>query len=346
VASKNLAGCAMSKTSIEWTERTWNPVRGCTRISPGCVNCYAERQSARGLPGHKSPTTGEPFAIMTSSGPRWTGKVGLIPHMLEIPLKRRNPTIWFVNSMSDLFHEDLADEEIDQVFAVMVRCPRHTFQVLTKRADRMLHVMTKVIRTQKFWPMPNVWLGVSVEDQQRANERIPLLLQTPAAVRFLSVEPLLGPVDLMNLCAPNPKYQKLLQQLNALTGWRVSPDAVSIPKELRGVDWVIVGGESGPGARPMHPDWALSIRDQCSAAGVPFFFKQWGEYAPVTVDDRHGAIVPIERREAWVLPDGRTTTREAIEDFAWPMQRVGKKAAGSLLDGREWKQMPEVQRHA
>jgi protein gp37 len=261
-----------SKSKIEWTEATWNPVRGCSRVSPGCVNCYAERMAARELPGMNSPTTGEPFALMTPSGPRWTGKVELIPHMLDIPLRRKKPTTYFVNSMSDLFHESLPDEAIDRVFAVMALCPQHTFQVLTKRAQRMqeyasdtnIHGMGMghdvVLRIaasancapaaiRKTWPLPNVWLGVSAEDQQRADERIPLLLQTPAAVRFISLEPLLGPVDLFA----------------AAKGFTCAGTDDSREHPLRGIDWVIVGGESGPGARPCDVAWIRSIVKQLGA---------------------------------------------------------------------------------
>ena len=182
----------MGKTKIEWVKNrdgsegmTWNPVRGCTRISPGCQNCYAERMAARKLPGMCSPTTDEPFAMMHSGGPRWTGSVELIESALDIPLRRKKPTTYFVNSMSDLFHEKLPDEAIDRVFAVMAICPQHTFLVLTKRAERMWEYAETIrslsnderqcrIGTRYTWPLPNVRLGVSAEDQHRADERLPL----------------------------------------------------------------------------------------------------------------------------------------------------------------------------
>lgn len=264
---------AISK--IEWTEATWNPIRGCSRISPGCQKCYAERIAARNLPAQRSPTTGQPFAIMLPDGPHWTGKVELIESMLDTPLRRRKPTMYFVNSMSDLFHESLPDEAIDEVMARIIlsdshrATPRnHTMQVLTKRADRALRYMSNPLTPYRVsaivcgivvgfrpregsldwtpitpWPPDNLWLGVSVEDRVRRG-RIDHLRQTPATVRFLSVEPLLEDVGTLN---------------------------------LDGIHWVIVGGESGPGARPMNPDWARSIRGQCVAAGVPFFFKQMTE---------------------------------------------------------------------
>jgi protein gp37 len=242
------------KTSIQWTEQTWNPVRGCTRVSEGCRNCYAERQAARKLPGLKSPTTGEPFAIMTPSGPRWSGKVELIPHMLDIPIRRRKPTTWFVNSMSDLFHESLPFDAIDEVFTRMVAADWHTYQILTKRASRMREYFASGCHDGGWGPdretyhlEQNIWLGVSVEDGANLN-RIELLKQTPAAVRFLSLEP-------------------LLEDLGYITGY------------LRGIDWVIVGGESGPCARPMDLAWARSVVRQCKDAGVPCFVKQLGARA-------------------------------------------------------------------
>lgn len=233
----------MSVTSIEWTEMTWNPVRGCSRVSEGCRNCYAERQAARNLPGMKSPTTGEPFAIINGNGPHWTGEVELIPSMLSVPMKRRIPTTWFVNSMSDLFHEGLPVSDIAQVFEVMYACDWHKFQVLTKRAGNMWEFMVDPIRAgRRVWPPRNIWLGVSVESKD-VLWRVQDLQQTPAAVRFLSLEP-------------------LLEDLGQL--------------DLTGIHWVIVGGESGPGARRCELSWMDSIVEQCQAAKVPVFVKQIG----------------------------------------------------------------------
>jgi protein gp37 len=275
------------KTGIEWTDATWNPVRGCSRVSPGCQNCYAERVAARfgGLHRgdgeidlHNGPFMG--FAEMTPQGPRWTGKVALIEERLVEPLSWRKPKRIFVNSMSDLFHESLPDEAIDRVFAVMALAPQHTFQILTKRAARMRAYFTpdrqERVRAAagnlaangdetadyawgRGWPLPNVWLGVSAEDQERADERIPLLLDTPAAVRFVSAEPLLGPVDL---------------------GLYLSRDAMfpmpGFKDCLPGLKWVIVGGESGPGARACDQAWIRLIVRKCRIAGVPCFVKQLG----------------------------------------------------------------------
>lgn len=302
-----------SNSKIEWTDATWNPIRGCSMAkgseAGGCLNCYAARMCARGLPGLNSPTTGEPFAIMRESGPRWTGKVELIKSALDLPLHWHKPRRIFVNSMSDLFHESLPNEAIDRVFAVMALCPQHTFQVLTKRPERMVAYLTggpwghieqrasETIGTRReipveHLPLAHVHFGISCENQATANARYPFLLQTPAAVRFLSLEPLLGPIDLGQLIRlPHLGERPMI-------GWN-----------LRKLDQVIVGGESGPGARPMHPDWVRSIRDQCVSAGVPFFFKQWGgEWGP----------------------------------YEFAMVRIGKGAAGRLLDGRTWDGLPGV----
>lgn len=276
-------------TKIEWTNDTWNPVVGCSVTSPGCTNCYAMRMAARleamGQPIYQGLTK------QTKAGAVWTGKVEMSNWGQVIkPLSWKKPRRIFVNSMSDLFHEALPDEAIDTVFAVMALAPQHTFQVLTKRADRMRAYMRGLderhtldgnmqlspkaailsalvarghnltieqISAPAPWPLPNVWLGVSVEDQTRADERIPYLLQTPAAVRFLSCEPLLGPVNLSRIPFPNGLVECNGGQLPAL-------------------DWVIVGGESGPGARIFDIQWARDIIEQCKAAGVACFVKQIG----------------------------------------------------------------------
>jgi len=210
-------------STIEWTDATWNPVRGCTKVSPGCKHCYAQTfaERFRGVADH-------PFEHGFD--------LRLVPHALELPLKWRASRRVFVNSMSDLFHENIPDDYVAQVFDVMRRASQHHFQVLTKRASRLLELSSR-LRIPK-----NVWLGVSVENARYAG-RVEQLRQVPAAVRFLSVEPLLGPIPVL---------------------------------DLSGIHWVIVGGESGPRARAMAPAWVSAIRDQCLAARVPFFFKQWG----------------------------------------------------------------------
>lgn len=280
----------MGKTKIEWTDRTWNPVRGCSRVSEGCRNCYAEKMAAR------FSDKGQAFeGLATRSPARWTGKVRLVEEHLSDPLKWRKPQRVFVNSMSDLFHDGLSDEDIDRIFSVMALAPQHTFQVLTKRPERLREYTTgmnyrhspdgnfsispatvltqtalrfnllrdaqaliQAVHTIK-WPLPNVWLGVSVEDQKTADERIPLLGRVPAAVRFVSAEPLLGPVD-------------LLPHLYGQT-------SCGRP------DWVITGGESGPGARPCRLDWLRNVVQDCQEAGVACFVKQLGSKFAVNYYD-------------------------------------------------------------
>lgn len=298
----------MTASKIEWCDRSdWNPIRGCTRESAGCRNCYAERIAAR----FSDP--GQPFhgiAERTKSGPHWTGKMTLVEDRLDLPLRWKKPSRIFANSMFDLFAEGVPDEWIDRVFAVMALA-QHTFLVLTKRAQRMREYLTakshawdaghacgrvailcEQMRKQRgewngigpvghlepgasWWPLANVWLGVSVEDQARADERIPALLATPAATRFLSAEPLLGPVDLTRIVPP--RFRQADENdpyfaYDAVRGHAIGPDDIGLPR----LDWVIVGGESGAGARPMHPDWLRSIVAQCRAADVACFVKQLG----------------------------------------------------------------------
>lgn len=332
-------------TKIEWVKgadgaqgKTWNPLAGCSIVSPGCRRCYAMRMAARleamGVPHYAGLT--QP----SKAGPVWTGKMALAPdHIFAEPFHRKKPTMYFVNSMSDLFHEDVPDEWIDRVFVSIALAPHHTFQILTKRAVRMRAYMTasgkgKVAREGsamervrethhwarfdnapgwKGWPLPNVWLGVSAEDQTRADERIPDLLATPAAVRFVSAEPLLGALKIAQYLEPDEEHGiDFSRSPGSMVG-----GCIGVRPPL---DWVIVGGESGAGARPMQPAWARSIRDQCAAAGVPYFFKQWGSHAPASV----------------VLPN------DHLEQDADIMCKTSKARAGRLLDGREWNGMPEA----
>lgn len=238
-------------SNIEWTEQTWNPVTGCTKVSPGCKNCYAEtmarRLRAMGAPGYDRGF-----------------KLTLQPARLLQPVERKRPTVWFVNSMSDLFHEDIPDAFIDQVFTTIRRTPQHTYQILTKRAERLSEYFSSRDTPR------NVWLGVSVENRKHGKPRIDHLRRVPASIRFLSIEP-------------------LLEDLGEL--------------DLADIHWVIVGGESGPKARPMKPEWARQIQRQCAEAGVAYFFKQWGTWGS----------------------DGRKRT---------------KHANGRHLDGRTWDQYP------
>jgi protein gp37 len=231
----------MTKTKIEWADATWNPVTGCTKVSPGCQNCYAERMAKR-LAGRCGYPAEEPF------------KVTVHPDKLEEPLKWKMPRRVFVCSMSDLFHEDVSESWIYEIFRVMERCPQHTFMVLTKRPERMRQMARGVVTGWETEHRKHIWLGVTTENQEQTNKRIPILLDTPAAVRYVSVEPMLGPVDLDNIQAD--KYTNI----NALEGC--------------GISWVICGSESGPKARPMQREWAFNLMQQCKAVGVPFFYKQ------------------------------------------------------------------------
>lgn len=278
-------------SAIEWTSETWNPLVGCTKVSAGCKGCYAIRQAWRNA---HMPHTAERYAgtvAKTSSGLNWTGQVKLVESVLDKPLRWRKARRVFVNSMSDLFHESVRDADIYRIFGIMAAASQHTFQVLTKRPERMRDFMRNhwgilvaksdvdpqpgdepLAHAAFPLPLPNVWLGVSVEDQATADARIPLLLETPAAVRFVSAEPLLGPVGLRHLQPRDPPVE-----IDALGGTHgvLRPHGGTNDR----LDWVIVGGESGPGARPCDVEWIRSIVRQCRDAGVPAFVKQLGAYS-------------------------------------------------------------------
>jgi protein gp37 len=326
---------------IEWTEATWNPVTGCSKVSQGCKHCYAERDWKRLSANPLQPAY---------HGRKFTD-VMCHPERLTIPILQARPRRIFVNSMSDLFHEDVPFEFIDQVFAVMACTSRHTYQVLTKRPARMLEYFESRCSGENFelfgfpdqidsvdiwpqwtpcngtrggydncgptWPLINVCLGVSVEDQETANERIPMLLSAPAAIRFISAEPLLGPIELCD--PPNDMGEPRMRWLGD----------VDLPSKL---DWVIAGGESGHEARPMHVDWVRSLRDQCRDAGAAFFFKQWGEWAPTAPEaggDLGGDMKAGKVRIVKAVGENDGHLRRGDE----LMRRVGKKVAGRLLDG-------------
>lgn len=314
---------------IEWTDATWNPTTGCTKVSEGCRHCYIDRTPAFRI-GSK-PKNGELIPPRRFDSEEIGGTTGVMvhPERLEQPLRWKRPRRIFVNSLSDLFHDDISDEFIVSVFATMALTQRHIFQVLTKRPRRMMSLLScptfprdvsRAAVDMPFekdapspWPLPNVWLGASVEDQKTADQRIPLLCQTPAALRFLSCEPLLGPVDL----TATPVGQALGECESCGQNGYPGCDAC---QGVGGINWVIVGGESGPKARPMHPDWARSIRDQCDVADVPFFFKQWGNWC-------HPSQLPAD-------VDG---SGSFLDDFI----NVGKKRAGRELDDRTWDEMPD-----
>lgn len=351
-----------ARSPIEWTQDTWNPIAGCSVHSPGCKNCYAMRRVAPRLAANPATPHYAGTVMPSKAGPVFTGVVNLAGDaVLMKPLRWKKPRMIFVNSTSDLFHENVPDAWIDRIFAVMALAPQHTFQVLTKRAARMREYMTDSRAARRVysivcdmvlegqaegvliapgidpsfaphgrrifldqWPLPNVWLGVSAEDQTRADERIPHLLATPAAVLFVSAEPLLGPIDFNRFSPPIGSDLDLALRLSEKYG------APPRDRHLGGINWVIVGGETGSTDRPTHPAWVRSIRDQCATAKVPFFFKQWGVWFP---EDQSGYV--------W-LPSGKSIP--AI--YPWPDGTssvfVGKKRAGRLLDGVEHNGMPRV----
>jgi len=363
----------MGDTKIEWTEKTWNPIRArrksddsrgwyCELVSEGCRNCYAEKMNrntyfGNGLP-YKPATLPEVDLFLDDK-------------ILQQPLHWSKPQNVFPCSMTDLFGRWAKDEWLDRIFAVMALAQQHTFQVLTKRPERMRDYLSgetaqriaELIMLYRFtrdfnsdyefdardadldrWPLPNVHLGTSVENQKTADERIPLLLQTPAAVRWISAEPLLGPVDLRNLKDGT---------FNGLDGIDYEDigdirDAGILSKsEIPKLDWLVCGGESGPKARPMHPDWVRGLRDQCVSAGIPFFFKQWGGWANQgECDDPCGRCVMALR--SWNGTEWRgseltgTDWKVGHQTGALQLHPVGKKAAGRLLDGREWSEYPKA----
>lgn len=363
-----------AQTKIEWVKnedgtqgRTWNPLTGCTKVSPGCDHCYAKTMHER------------------FNGPGSFDSITLHPDRLDQPLRWRKPTTVFVNSMSDLFHADVPDEFIARVFAVMALAPQHTFQLLTKRHARMRSLLSSDAFTARVadaayriawgedadvrfsagraeyayrtwpplagtsgvrvlpWPLPNVWLGVSVESQQWADIRIPALLETPAAVRWISAEPLLGPLDLDGKVEWHGGRDRLTYWLGRGRPYFPPGEPGSMlsgpMSDKPSLDWVVVGGESGPGARPMHPDWVRTIRDQCEEAATPFLFKQWGAWTSGAVD-RVPTSDPYApgsiRHQGWVDLDGALHHfGEYYADEGWQhVWRVGKGKAGRVLDGR------------
>jgi protein gp37 len=365
----------MGKTKIEWTGKSWNPLRArrksdgkvghfCVKVSAGCKGCYAERQN--GWTG-----THVPYALDKLD----QVEVYVDADALRDPLRWRKPTMIFPCSMTDLFADFYTDEMIDQVMAVMALCSEHTFQILTKRPERMLRYMLDSARDAraindedlrfryylKFgalgaqWPLPNVWLGVSVENQAAADERIPILLKTPAVVRWISAEPLLGLIKLPFLdgdCS-HPHLNGVDQLRGDCKMWKCQAcEGFAREKSISShqfqwqapLDWVVVGGESGAAARPMHPDWALSLRDQCKDAGVAFFFKQWGEWAPGACAE---SAPKRTERAAWFFNSewdfAALTPKESAEmyrDDEPDVYRLGKHQAGRLLDGVEWSEYP------
>lgn len=368
----------MGKTTISWTDLSWPVVNGCRRTSPGCENCYAERLAATRL---RNTPKYSGLAVVKECGPQWTGQSRLWTPSLDLPLRTRKPSRIFVADMGDLFYEEVSDEEIAAIFGVMAACPRHTFQVLTKRADRMRRWFEWVAEASRDrfvgpalaehaacwyqrhdqrstadllfrsadlaagrpWPLPNVHLGVSVETQKYLDERVPLLLETPAAVRWISAEPLLGPIDVSpylrrtttepaRFCAISPEMR---------TKYGDDPQDIMLTRSTRGLDWVVGGGESGPRARPNDLGWSRALRDQCAAAGVAYFQKQLGARPYERVDSTlrgyssNGDLVPLldgapERRppdgwtwihiagKSWLQRSHGLTDKKGEDPMEWP----------------------------
>lgn len=296
---------------IGWCDDTWVPYTGCDKVSPGCENCYALTMSNRlaHMPATKK-FYGDAVEKTKSGKINWTGQLTANLSQVGKPLGTKKPTIFFVSSMSDIFHKDMTFEMIDDLYDIMNRCPQHTFKVLTKRSAEMFlyYEWKKQGKGYKFetWPLPNVQLGVSAENQKYYDERIPRLLNCAAVVRFVSCEPLLGAIKL---------------QLSDYVTTNSDPVVVAVRKLLH---QVIVGGESGHGARPMNPNWARDLRDQCKSADVSFWFKQHGEYREVT-----GATFAKSFSDFEEFIDGATVVK------------VGTKKAGHLLDGKEYFEQPK-----
>lgn len=332
-------------TDIEWTHipgykgETWNPITGCIKISPGCANCYAETMLMR----------------FGRSGPFLPGnEIHRHDDRLGIPFKWKAPRAVFVNSVSDTFHEDVPDSFLVKIYAVMALTPQHIYQVLTKRPDRAPGLRNlgwlwgEVIKTEAdqirrlnpglklpeydgTWPLPNVWLGTSAENQYWANDRVPKILQCPAVIHFVSCEPLLSHIDLYKLKQPSG------DEIDGFYGWRE-------PKTLErvyGLDQVIVGGESGNSKkiRPMHTEWARHLRDQTKIAGKAFFFKQWGKYRPMS--DEEVRATPSKARHVSLDPHEREITR-MLEETDIAMIKGSKGSNGHVLDGQTWQEFPSV----
>ncbi len=404
-------------THIEWTDATWNPITGCSVVSPGCTNCYAMKLAGTRL---KHTDSRKDLTMPSKSGPVWNGQVRLNEEWMLQPLNWKRPRMIFVCAHGDLFAENVPDKWIDRVFAVMALSPQHTFQVLTKRPERMKAYLTRprwrpvldygqdeppsywiahamehlacrlpsvratipdhvstfgkladfknsIIREDgRVWPLPNVWLGVSVEDQKRADERIPLLMKTPASIRWISAEPLLGGIDFERILFFRNYYESGANHyVDVLRGgfwsskpmFRPSQDGEGknwftnhgdIKDSL--INWIVAGGESGPHARPMHPAWVRSIRDQCRAAGVPFFFKQWGNWISVLDRDKDdpdwradysGRFHDRHSNIRWLNLAGGTGFHG--EQFHI-MKRASKQASGRMLDGVLHDAFPKTER--
>ncbi|RUM06776.1 phage Gp37/Gp68 family protein [Rhizobium chutanense] len=387
-------------TKIEWTDATWNPITGCAIVSPGCTNCYAMKLAGTRLQHHPSRAG---LTRDSKAGPVWTGEVRFNEEWLTQPLSWKRPRMIFVCAHGDLFAEGVPDEWIDKIFAVMALAPHHIFQVLTKRPERMReyltapglldHLMDQAFRIDgiegaswagdfhsghtKGLPLPNVWLGVSVEDQKRADERLSILHEIPAAVLWVSNEPSLGGIDWKRWLpsgrrARSPQGHYFIAPEYFMTkcehcGWvgsselqHVSPMAdsgdadviccnchqITDCNEIPRIGWMVAGGESGSGARPMHPHWAYALRDQCAIADVPFLFKQWGNWIIASEENGHTDSAMATNDAIWLDVDGRQA-KPSCDGMRQPigMFRVTKSRAGRLLAGVEHNGYPPLPAH-
>ncbi|HPS52999.1 MAG TPA: phage Gp37/Gp68 family protein [Phycisphaerae bacterium] len=371
----------MSEHKIGWLNvpgykgETWNPIIGCSKCSPGCQHCYAERMAGR-LVNIKQTEyySGVVNHLVENSYGRvvdtvWNGKTAFVESALEKPLHWKQPRVIFVCSMSDLFHETVPFEWIDQVFAIMARCPQHKFLLLTKRPQRMVEYFANIGGTSRHdwvwtcmarqmnvshlkginWPLPNVGIGVTICNQEEADAKIPMLLSIPAAMRFVSIEPMLGKIVLQTdtkyceTCGLHFNPIEIESEIEHRDGSKtievetfcercheIEPEMMSTVCGCHiGLDWIIVGGESGPKARPMHPDWVRNIQQQCSDSGVPFFFKQNGEWLNSDKFSEGEIIAAIVCNRWYVFDDGIG------------MIQCGKQRAGHLLDGLEYREYPK-----
>lgn len=351
----------MKQHKITWvnipgyTPETLNPFIGCSKISAGCENCYAETQAHIRSFNSKTPQ----YQHVIDKG-RWNGKVHMVESQLYKPYHWKKPRAIFVGSMGDIFHESISFERINQLFSIMSDSDQHVYILLTKRPNHLLNFINwKSNQLGVPWqPKNNVWIGVSAENQKEADWRIPILQQMPIAVKFVSIEPMLGPINLTKWMQPftNCTYYDggctRPENVFADTHNPNSRPGISscrseyCPFGSQGLNWVIVGGETGPKARPMHPDWVRSVRDQCQKAGTPFFFKQWGRWSPY-VDSWSVSDIIKSKTETKVV-DKSGAVYNAYEGgfLSWvdkgckTVYRVGRKPAPNLLDGKQYHNWP------